>query len=120
MRLLAQVEDSLFTGRVIADRRQEGCLRYSFLPPDSLVPRRYRCQPDAAVAHALEARRRERPRLSAGEQAALVARVRSRLKPIFTSLRYGDPAYGQLHRSGPAEIREGTEDGAELGVFYVT
>ena len=27
-------------------RRQQGCMRYSFLPLQSRVPRRYRCQPD--------------------------------------------------------------------------
>ncbi len=118
VRLLTLVEDSLATGPVLADRRQEGCLRYSFLPSDSEVPRRYRCLPEGAVRRAIEARRRERRVSSRAEEAAFGARVRARLKPVFTSLRYGDPAYGQLHRSGPAEIREGAEDGAELGVFH--
>lgn len=118
VRLLTLAENSLYTGGVIAERRQEGCLRFCFLPESSRVPRRYRCEPDLAVSRALEAARRARPAQSAADEAALVARIRSGVKPIFASLRYGDPAYGQLHRSGPAEIREAAEDGAELGVFH--
>ena len=30
---------------VIAERRQEGCVRFSYLPFSSLVPKRYRCRP---------------------------------------------------------------------------
>src|SRR5207249_49861 len=37
--------DSLFVGRVEVERRQEGCVRFSYLPLDSATPRRYRCVP---------------------------------------------------------------------------
>ncbi len=116
VRLLALAENSLYTGGVIAERCQEGCLRFCFLPEGSRVPRRYRCEPDLAVSRALEAARRARP--ATADEAALVARIRSRVKPMFASLRYGDPDYGRLHRACPREIREGAEDGAELGVFH--
>jgi hypothetical protein len=78
---------------VWSDRRQAGCVRFSYLPPGSRTPRRYRCQPvtDAAA---------------------------SRVRPTFTSLRYGDPGYGQLDRVAAAEIRQGADDGSELGVFH--
>jgi hypothetical protein len=33
-------------------------------------------------------------------------------------LRYGDPGYCQISRSSALEIREGAEDGAEIGVFH--
>src|SRR3954447_23346747 len=36
-RLLAA--NSLFTGRVAVERRQDGCVRFSYLPPDSRTPR---------------------------------------------------------------------------------
>jgi hypothetical protein len=78
---------------VWSDRRQAGCVRFSYLPPASRTPRRYRCQP-ATDADAL------------------------RVRPTFTSLRYGDPAYGQLARGAAPEIRQGADDGSELGVFH--
>jgi hypothetical protein len=35
-----------------------------------------------------------------------------------TSLRYGDPGYGQLRRSTPASIRTGASDEGEMGVTH--
>jgi len=78
---------------VWSERRQEGCLRFSYLPLESIVPRRYRCQP-AAAADA------------------------SRVVPLFDSLRYGDASYCQLARRSASEIRSGAEDGAEMGVHH--
>jgi hypothetical protein len=40
------------------------------------------------------------------------------VRPVFTSLRYGDPGYGQLSQACPSEIREGADDGAEMGAFH--
>ena len=40
-----------------------------------------------------------------------------RLKPFFTDLRYGHPAYAQLHFQCPEEIFKGADDEAEMGVF---
>ena len=39
---------------VISDQNQQGCVRFSFVPLNSIVPRRYRCQPDLAVTAALD------------------------------------------------------------------
>jgi hypothetical protein len=78
---------------VLSDRRQEGCARFSWLPPGSRTPRRYHCQP-ATDADA------------------------GRLRPLFTSLRYGDPGYCQLSRRSATEIRQGADDGSEIGVFH--
>jgi hypothetical protein len=75
---------------VWADRRQRGCVRFCFLPLASRVPRRYRCQPEAAPD----------------------------LPPTFTSSRYGDPGYCQLSRRTPSAIRQGADDGSEMGVFH--
>ncbi len=76
---------------IIAQRRQEGCMRFSFVPTGSFTPRRYRCIPDADHPDAL---------------------------PHFTSLRYGDPAYGQLRRVTDLAIRAGADDGGEMGVLH--
>lgn len=74
-------------------RLQEGCVRFSFVPPGSVVPRCFHCQPEAP------------------EQAA-------KLRPVFRSLRYGDPDYGQLDDRCAREIREGADDGSEMGAFH--
>jgi hypothetical protein len=78
---------------VRAEQRQEGCVRFSYLPAGSRTPRRHRCQPEAD-ADAL------------------------RLQPVLTSDRYGDPGYCQLDRRTPAEIRGGADDESEMGVFH--
>lgn len=78
---------------VLSDRRQEGCVRFSYLSLGSRVPSRYQCQP-ASDANA------------------------ARVKPMFTSLQYGDPGYGQLSLRCSKEIRQGGDDEAEMGAFH--
>ncbi|MFE2938406.1 hypothetical protein ACFXKG_04915 [Streptomyces sp. NPDC059255] len=88
-------ENSLFTGVVRVARRGIGCLRFSYVPPGSRTPRRHRCQPD----------------LAGRENAQLV-------RPLFTSERYGTPAYGQLAAGCAEEITRGADDGSEMGAFH--
>ena len=76
-----------------SEQRQTGCVRFTYLPFDSLTPRRYRCQPEAPEGV-------------------------SRITPRFTSLRYGVAAYCQLGRTTPDEIRRGAEDESEMGAFH--
>ena len=78
---------------VTAQRLQQGCVRFSYFPLDSKIPRPYRCQPATR---------------------AMAARV----QPIFTSLIYGDAAYCQLARACAVEITEGSDDGSEMGAFH--
>ena len=91
--LAEPAEDDTWLAPVLSDRRQEGCVRYSYLPLASRVPRRFQCQP-ASDADA------------------------ARVKPMFTSLRYGDPGYCQLSLRCSKEIREGADDEAEMGAFH--
>jgi hypothetical protein len=52
------------------------------------------------------------------DQAAILRdRIHGQLVPSFTTSRYGDPAYGQLSQVCPEEIRQGAEDGSEMGAF---
>ncbi|MEU9958248.1 hypothetical protein [Streptomyces sp. NPDC050982] len=88
-------ENSIFTGRLHVARRGIGCVRFSYVPTGSRTPRRHRCQPD----------------LAGPEQAA-------RVRPLFTSQRYGTPWYGLLADRCAEEIRRGAEDGAEPGAFH--
>jgi hypothetical protein len=87
------VDPVKWPGPVVARRRQDGCVRFSFVPPGSRTPRRHRCQP---------------------EREADAARVR----PILTSPRYADPGYCQLADGTSALIREGADDESELGAFH--
>ena len=74
---------------VWAERRQVGCMRFSFVPPGSRTPRRFQCV-GADPAH----------------------------RPSHTSLRYGDPGYMQLRRSTHAAIRTGASDEGSMGVTH--
>ncbi|GLK83824.1 hypothetical protein [Ancylobacter defluvii] len=104
---------------VRAERLQQGCVRFSYVPPASATPSRYRCQPDQEVAAATERRQRETgAELSDAQAAALRAGVLAWLKPSFTSRRYGRPGYGQLATRCPAQIRSGADDEAEMGAFH--
>jgi hypothetical protein len=78
---------------VMAQKVQEGCVRFSYLPLDSKAPRRYYCQP--AKAEDI-----------------------SRVRPVFTSLRYGAPGYCQLSARCAVDIRQGADDESEMGVWH--
>ncbi|GAB4070845.1 hypothetical protein GCM10028812_41140 [Ancylobacter sonchi] len=104
---------------VRAERLQQGCVRFSYVPPNSATPRRYRCQPDQEVAAALERRARETgAELSEAQSASVRAGIQAWLKPSFTSLRYGRPGYGQLATRCPVLIGTGADDEAEMGAFH--
>jgi hypothetical protein len=82
----------LWLGPVLADQLQQGCVRFSFVPLGSLVPREYRCQPtpdDTSVVF-----------------------------PAFTALNCGDPGYCQLAMQSGTEITQGADDQSEMGVFH--
>jgi hypothetical protein len=112
-----QASETIFTATVTTQRTQQGCVRFSFVPPGSLTPRRFRCQPDLASADAVAAAMASDPLLSIAAQQAIASDVQSRVVPSFTTTRYGQPAFAQLLLSCPAEIRTGAEDGSEMGAF---
>lgn len=95
-------DGTIVTGDAQIERRQTGCVRFSWTGPGSRTPRRFHCQPDLALRQA-----------PAAQAATLVAR----LVPAFTSLELTHPAFAQLSRDCPLEIRAGAEDGAEMGAF---
>jgi hypothetical protein len=100
---------------VRSEKKQAGCVRFCFLPPDVVLPPRYRCQPDLALAQRAAALGLTGiSALSPAERAF----IRGRITPMFTSLRYGHPGYCQLARRSPVEIREGADDDAEMGAFH--
>lgn len=100
LRLATEV---IFNHTLTVDRLQNGCVRFSYVPEDSTSPRRYRCQPDLALEGVTDLMKQNR--------------IRDRLRPAFTSTRYGHPAYAQLSLSCDKAIRTGAEDGSEMGAF---
>ena len=103
VRQLDLVSETICTSPIEAQRRQIGCMRFSYIPAGSRVPRRFRCQPDLALEGVTDP----------AEQTS----IQTRLIPVFTSERYGQPGYAQLRQVCAEEIRTGAEDGSEMGVF---
>jgi hypothetical protein len=78
---------------VNAARCQQGCVRFSYVPSNARVPRRYECLPESAPT----------------PQDAL---------PRFTSLRYGVAAYAQLATTAGASLQTGADDECQPGAFH--
>ncbi len=112
-----EMSESIATGLVRSARTQTGCVRFSYVPPSSVTPRRYRCQPDLAVRAAIDAASARNPAITDAEKDAVRTLVRSQIVPGFTTTRYGQPAYAQLRHSAPLGIRTGAEDGSEMGAY---
>jgi hypothetical protein len=79
-----------WNGSLWAARKQQGCVRFSFLPTVAVVPRNYEC----------------------------VQQRTAKPQPLFYSLRYGDPGYAKLQPATDPNIRQGAEDGGEMGAFH--
>jgi hypothetical protein len=116
VRELTLASEVMFTAPVRAERTGSGCVRFSHVPPDTetRVPRRYQCQPDLALAaRAAELGKASVTDLTTAEKELVARRVR----PRFTSERYGEPGYAQLASDCPREVAAGAEDGSEMGAF---
>jgi len=103
---------------VWSEQNQQGCCRFSFVPLNSIVPRRYRCQPDLAVEAALLEADQPKGSLTGSEAKAITLATQARVRPAFTARRYGQAAYGQLAGHCPEDIRRGADDESEMGVFH--
>jgi hypothetical protein len=113
LRQVDLASDSIFDGLVAVERQQTGCIRFSYVPPNSITPRRYRCQPDLATNLALKTAGPLPPPAA----AALRAEIALRVQPEYTTELFGQPAWLQLARSAPVELATGSEDGADMGVW---
>jgi hypothetical protein len=93
------VSESILHDVVTVDDPQHGCVRFSAWAAGSVLPHKY-------MSVSIEPR-----------------------AEIFTSAAFGQPAYGQLRRDADhtatpaplmtrASIREGAENGSEMGAFY--
>ncbi|MBK9940762.1 MAG: hypothetical protein IPP13_03970 [Kouleothrix sp.] len=115
-------ENSIFYGKLRVARTQRGCVRFCSLTPGSRTPRRFNCQPDMAEQAADRALRDQPGDLAGAALAAASAdeqaRARLRVRPQFTSTRYGTPSYCRLDATCAPEISAGADDESELGVFH--
>lgn len=93
-RVIELASNSIFLSPVISERFQEGCMRFTYFPAGSSVPRAYHCQPQNPADAA-------------------------RLRPIFISKQYGEAEYCQLSQFCAAEIRGGADDESEMGAFHI-
>jgi hypothetical protein len=125
--LLQLASNSIFLSRtddasapVRSERRQTGCVRFSWVPLTARVPRRYRCQPDLEIAQQIDAaiQNSSSHTISNAVRQAIEDSVVVRLVPAFTSLRLADPGYCQLRLTAPEQIRTGADDEAEMGAFH--
>ena len=98
-------ENCIFNGQVRVAHRQQGCMRFCSIAPDSRTPRRYNCQPDLVALV-----------VNGGE--SIQERERHRVRPLFNDVRYGKPTYCQLADACAEEIKRGADDEAEMGVFH--
>ncbi|QHQ36666.1 hypothetical protein [Algicella marina] len=114
--LLARTDDG--SAPVRAVRRQQGCIRFTWLPQDSVTPRRYRCQPQLAIDHAI-AIQEQLGAVSPATRGLITSRITRWLRPSFTALTASHPAYCQLRDAAPFEIREGASDDGEMGVWHL-
>jgi hypothetical protein len=105
-------ENCIFNACMNVARRQLGCMRFCYVPPGCRTPRRYRCQPDL-VAQAVKETISDQSKWD-----ALIAVEQLRVRPQFSSVRYGNPAYAQLALTCAEEIKHGADDESEMGVFH--
>jgi hypothetical protein len=77
---------------VWANRLQVGCVRFCWLPANSLTPRRYECLPPNAA-------------------------TQSALEPSFISLRFNQPGYCLLSGAVPLALWKGADNGSQMGVY---
>jgi hypothetical protein len=87
---LLPADTASWISALVADRKQQGCVRFSFLPYQAVTPRRFECVEQALASP----------------------------QPYFFALRYGHPAYMKLLSSTDDSIRRGASDGGEMGAFH--
>ena len=81
---LAEADKKPWVSALVADRKQEGCVRFSFIPYEAVIPRHFKN----------------------------VSRGLALPQPYFFSIRYGHPGYMKLLPSTDDSIRRGADAGS--------
>ncbi len=115
---IALAENSILEGKITVARSQIGCMRFCSYWKGSRTPRRFRCQPDLAIAAIEQELTTDGQSLTMEAVNAARQRECNRVRPRFNSTRYGTPTYCQLANYCPTEISQGADDESEMGVFH--
>ncbi len=110
------INDS-WSSPLVAQRKQQGCVRFSYVPLNARLPRRFRCQPEYAINLAIR-EAQQKASLNSTQKKQISDLIINRVKPAFSDTRYGQPAYRQLALSCAKEIARGADDESEMGVFH--
>ena len=86
--------------------------------PASRTPRRYHCQPDAALSAVDESLGPDRDPATAAARSRARAAEALRVVPRFESVQYGHPNYLRLTPWGSPEIARGAHDESEMGAYH--
>ncbi len=86
----ALASGDMWAAPLVADRRQAGCVRFTYLPLGAVTPRQFECVEEAEGSP----------------------------QPLFYSLRYGDAGYAKLLPGTDDAIRQGADDSGEMGAFH--
>lgn len=89
-----EMENCIVTGMIAVAHRQTGCVRFSYLPATSVVPRRFRCVSETSGGSSMQ------------------------LRPSFVSDRFGKPGLAELTAGCAVEILEGADENMEMGVGF--
>ena len=108
--------NSIFLHDLDIERRQIGCVRFSYVTLKSKTPRRYRCQPELEIQTRIREKEEEGPVPNSVKQA-IRQQVLTWLFPVFNASHYGHHAYAQLGASTPPQISAGADNASEMGVF---
>ena len=84
--------NSMLMDQVCVDNCLRGCIRFSYVAPNSCTPEQFRCQPTSSCSHVTAS--------------------------VFVSTCFGHPDYLRLNDSCPSEILKGAEDQGEMGIYH--
>jgi hypothetical protein len=115
--ILDFASNSIFTDIIDIDRRQQGCVRFCYILHGSKIPRPYRCileyESNININNITDGGSSS-PTIPTNMKKEILLR---QTMLNFSSTKYGDDGYGQLHANVDKKIFEGGDNGSELGAF---
>lgn len=112
-----RIEDSILFDRVCIENCMTGCLRFSYVAPESCTPPQFHCQPSLVMERAQKSAENSSSENDTSERLTPESE-RVRAKPQFVSVRYGHPDYARLSDDCAIEILQGASDEGEMGVYH--
>jgi hypothetical protein len=114
--------NSIFTEKVKAIRKQQGCMRYCYIRKGQDTPRQFHCQPETYIKKVqddfLTKTKGEKGIEKDASKKTIANFINSWFKPCFADRRYGHPEYARLYLLSPPGILKGADDESEMGVFH--